>query len=225
MTNCAAKTTSCPPPRTKEPHRISFSSGRSERSRSNFCHRRRRYDKAPICLALFYKLLIRHDRSRCSPSMGLDRSPARQTGAGHSPLEALAGQPGTCNTRREGTGLQERKQAKLRAAADRRHDGRADGGEAAGEGDRSGAPLAPTVKRPASAGRQPMRIVSVDFSSHTAARYLGAFRRQLEPVADAGLGDHVPGLRRIVFQLMPQVAHVDPQVMGMICLVRTPDVA
>lgn len=83
--------------------------------------------------------MVRHERLRYSSPVGLDRSPPRQTSTGHSPLEALVEKSGACDTGREGAGLQERLQAKLRAAADRRHDGRPKGSGAAAEGNRSGA--------------------------------------------------------------------------------------
>jgi len=71
--------------------------------------------------------------------MGLDRRAARQTSAGYSPLGALVEKLRASHAGREGAGLQERLQAELRAAADHRHNGRPEGGNAAAEGDRGGA--------------------------------------------------------------------------------------
>lgn len=88
--------------------------------------------------------MVRHDRFQRSPPMGLDRRAARQTSAGHSSLEALVEKLRTSHGGREGSRRSERLQAHIDAAAGRRHDGRAEGSDAATEGGRSSASQALT---------------------------------------------------------------------------------
>ena len=50
-----------------------------------------------------------------------------------------------------------------------------------------------------------------------------AAERRLEPVADAGLGDEVARMRRLGFELAPQLTQVKAQVAGLVRVLRPPD--
>src|ERR1035441_1476395 len=58
------------------------------------------------------------------------------------------------------------------------------------------------------------------FPRHGGFAYLGSFR---ETVADVGVGEQVLGVRRVVFNLLAQLAHKGTQVIDFLAVVRAPD--
>jgi hypothetical protein len=47
--------------------------------------------------------------------------------------------------------------------------------------------------------------------------------RRLQSIADTGLGDQQAGAGGVAFQLVAQLGHVDPEVVGLVGVVRSPD--